>query len=294
MSGRGDKDLFILAHAMDPAPTGPRSSARRLHEKQKTWRPCDELKPGRVSLTGHGPHGGVLPGQVPARSKWRAGLRRAAARTWSCSSRSRIPRRTAPTFSAPAARRWTPGFTVDAGFELAAEICRAVKVPVFLMSYANLLFTRGVRPFLASAAASGVRGVIVPDLPPDYDEGLFQAATEMKLAAVPVLSPSMRDERLKRVSALGAEYLYVTLRTGTTGRFTDVDGPGREFLSRVAERDGRSKILGGFGVSSREQVQAFAPLVYAVVVGSALVRVVAAGGDVRTGVRQKVEELAGR
>ena len=186
------------------------------------------------------------------------------------------------------------GFTVDAGFELAAEICRAVKVPVFLMSYANLLFTRGVRPFLASAAASGVRGVIVPDLPPDYDEGLFQAASEMKLAAVPVLSPSMRDERLKRVSALGAEYLYVTLRTGTTGRFTDVDGPGREFLSRVAERDGRSKILGGFGVSSREQVQAFAPLVHAVVVGSALVRVVASGGDVRTSVRRKVEELAGR
>jgi tryptophan synthase alpha chain len=97
------------------------------------------------------------------------------------------------------------GFTVDAGFQLAAEICRIVKVPVFLMSYANLLFTRGIRPFLASAAASGVRAVIVPDLPPDYDEGLFQAATEMELAAVSVLSPSMRDERLKRVSALGAE-----------------------------------------------------------------------------------------
>jgi tryptophan synthase alpha chain len=185
------------------------------------------------------------------------------------------------------------GFTVDAGFQLAAEICRTVKVPVFLMSYANLLFTRGVRQFLASVAASGVRGVIVPDLRPDYDEGLFQAATEMKLAAVPVLSPSMRDERLKRVSALGAEYLYVTLRTGTTGRFTDVDGPGREFLSRVSETDGRSKILGGFGVSSREQVKAFSPLVHAVVVGSALVRVVAAGGDVKTGVRRKVEELAG-
>jgi len=185
------------------------------------------------------------------------------------------------------------GFRVDAGFELAAEICRSVGVPVFLMSYGNLLVARGMKRFLSDAASCGARGVIVPDLPPDYDEGLFQAASELGLAAVPVLSPSMRDTRLERVTSLGAEFLYVTLRTGTTGSFTQVDGPGRSFLSRVAASNGRAKIFGGFGVSSREQVNAFSPLVHAVVVGSALVRVVAAGGDVRAGVRQKVAELRG-
>jgi len=185
------------------------------------------------------------------------------------------------------------GFRVDDGFELAAEICRAVDVPVFLMSYGNLLFTRGVARFLSDAASCGARGVVVPDLPPDYDEGLFHAAAELRLAAVPVLSPSMRDTRLKRTMSLGAEFLYVTLRTGTTGSFTEVGGPGLAFLSRVAESGGGAKILGGFGVSAREQVKAFSPLVHAVVVGSALVRIVAAGGDVRAGVRAKVKELRG-
>ena len=185
------------------------------------------------------------------------------------------------------------GFHVDAGFELAAEICRTANVPVFLMSYGNLLFTRGISKFLSEAGSSGARGVIVPDLPPDYDEGLFQAAAGMGLAAVPVLSPSMRDARLSRTLSLGAEYLYVTLRTGTTGAFTEVDGPGRSFLSRGAHAGNGAKILGGFGISEPAQVQAFSPLVHAVVVGSALVRVVAAAGDLRAGVRRRLQELRG-
>jgi len=185
------------------------------------------------------------------------------------------------------------GFRVDAGFELAAKICTSVGVPVFLMSYGNMLFTRGVSKFLSDAASCGARGVIVPDLPPDYDEGLFRDAARFGLAAVPVLSPSMRDARLARTLSLGAEFVYVTLRTGTTGAFTEVGGPGRAFLSRVADAGGGAKVLGGFGVSQAAQVKAFSPLVHAVVVGSALVRVVAAGGDVRGGVRKKLEELRG-
>jgi tryptophan synthase alpha chain len=187
------------------------------------------------------------------------------------------------------------GFTVNAGFELASEIRGAVKVPMFIMSYANLLFTRGMKRFLADAKSSGAHGIIVPDLPPDYDEGLFKTAAELGLAAVPVLSPSMRDARLSRVGDLGAEFLYVTLRTGTTGSFTEIDSPGLSFLSRVARLDhGREvRILGGFGVSTRAQVEAFSPHVHAVVVGSALVRVVAQGGDIGRGVKQKVAALRG-
>jgi tryptophan synthase alpha chain len=187
------------------------------------------------------------------------------------------------------------GFTVSAGFELASEIRRVVKAPVFIMSYANLLFTRGMERFLADAKAAGAYGVIVPDLPPGYDEGLFTGAAKIGLAAVPVLSPSMRDARLSRVAQLGAEFLYVTLRTGTTGSFTQIDSPGLSFLSRVAGLDhGRPpKILGGFGVSTRAQVEAFSPHVHAVVVGSALVRVVAEGGDVRQNVKRKVAALVG-
>jgi tryptophan synthase alpha chain len=59
------------------------------------------------------------------------------------------------------------------------------------------------------------------------------------------------------------------------------------------DHGGKAKVLGGFGVSTREQVQAVSPHVHAVVVGSALVRLVAAGGDVASAVREMVRKLSG-
>jgi tryptophan synthase alpha chain len=181
------------------------------------------------------------------------------------------------------------GFTVAGGFRLVSEIAGRTRVPLFIMSYANLLFTRGIERFLTESREAGARGVIVPDLPEGYDEGLFGLARRLGLAAVPVVSPSMKDARLQQVSCLQAEYVYATLRTGTTGSRTEIDQDIVRFLSRIRA----GKVLGGFGISSAEQVRAVAPLVHAVVVGSALVREAARGGDTYGAVRRKVEELRG-
>jgi len=185
------------------------------------------------------------------------------------------------------------GFTVNEGFRLIADLRGFVCVPVFLMSYANLLFARGIDRFLAECRERGVRGVIVPDLPPDYDEGLFGLAESQGLAAVPVVSPSMRDQRLARIESLGPEYVYATLRTGTTGTFTAIDAASLSFLQRIRSLAGdRSvKILGGFGVSTREQVAALGPHAHAVVVGSAFVREMEKGGDPFLAAREKMREL---
>jgi tryptophan synthase alpha chain len=200
-----------------------------------------------------------------------------------------------PDIQAACARALEAGFTVADGFRIVREICAACTVPVFIMSYANLLFAKRIDGFLAEAKNAGAQGVIVPDLPPDYDEGLFKAADELGLSAVPVLSPSMREERLQRVARLGARYLYATLRTGTTGRLTEIDPPSIGFLQRLARRSPEEppRILGGFGIATREQVRAVENKVYAVVVGSALVREAAKGGDVARGVRSRLQVLVG-
>jgi tryptophan synthase alpha chain len=184
-----------------------------------------------------------------------------------------------PDIQAACARALSAGFTVADGFRLVREICSAASVPVFIMSYANLLFTKGIDRFLAETKDAGASGVIVPDLPPDYDEGLFRSAAGLGLSAVPVLSPSMREPRLERVARLGARYLYATLRTGTTGPLTEIDPSNMAFLQRLAALSSGEppRILGGFGIATRQQVIAVEDRVYAVVVGSALVREVARG-----------------
>jgi tryptophan synthase alpha chain len=185
------------------------------------------------------------------------------------------------------------GFTLSEGFRLVAEICSFARQPLFIMSYANPVFTRGVEKFLGACRKAGAAGVIVPDLPPDYDEGLFTLAAGLGLAAMPVMSPTMKEKRLTRIAALEPAYIYATLRTGTTGPSTTLNEEGRAFLARCASLSPGVKVFGGFGISTHEQVLAFAPLVHAVVVGSALVREVARGADPRRAVRSKVEELMG-
>jgi tryptophan synthase alpha chain len=200
-----------------------------------------------------------------------------------------------PDIQAACTAALTAGFTIREGFDLVAEIRREVAVPIFLMSYANLLFTHGLERFLARCASYGSAGVIVPDLPADYDEGLFDTARRVGICAVPVVSPSMKKERLVRIGALKSEYIYATLRTGTTGPTTRIDDAGLSFLRSVQALNPErpAKILGGFGISTGAQVAEVSPYVHAVVVGSALVREVAKPGDRYAAALGKMRELSG-
>jgi tryptophan synthase alpha chain len=201
-----------------------------------------------------------------------------------------------PDIQAACAAALSNGFSIKEGFRLVAEIHEArPAIPIFLMSYANLVFTYGVEMFLERCRQIGAAGVIIPDLPPDYDEGLFETARRLRLCAVPVVSPSMRQERLQRIGSLRPEYIYATLRTGTTGPLTRIDEAGLSFLRRLRALDpGRpAKILGGFGISTAAQVEEVMPHIHAVVIGSALVREVSKGGDPSAAVFAKIRELVG-
>ena len=164
------------------------------------------------------------------------------------------------------------GFAVDDGFRLVDRLASRPDAPqVFVMVYANLAFRPGIEPFLARCRDAGARGVIVPDLPPDYDEGLYAAGRNLSLEVVPVVPVTARAERLRTVvesSRTGS--LYTALRKGVTGGYTRISDDSVRFL-----RDARAlgvSVMAGFGISERAQVDALAPLVDTVIVGSAFIR----------------------
>jgi tryptophan synthase alpha chain len=189
------------------------------------------------------------------------------------------------------------GFRVRDGFALVRETAGHSGVPVFIMSYAGLVYARGVRRFMEEARAVGAAGVIVPDLPVDADEGLYSLGGELGLEAVPVVSPNVSASRLELIGRdAGGSWLYAALRSGTTGAFTEVGGENLAFLERVAGL-GR-KVIAGFGVSRPEQVRLLAPHVHSVVVGSAFIRAIEGGAssapsEVYRCVRACLRELSG-
>ncbi len=143
---------------------------------------------------------------------------------------------------------------------------------IYLMSYGSLVFTPGVKEFCKRASAAGVNGMIIPDLPFDFDEGLTAACRENGMENIPVAAPSMSEERLKKMASAGFNYIYAALRTGITGSDTTIGQDTIDFIKKVAS--GGSKVYGGFGISKGEQAKALAPYVEAVVAGSVFVRTI--------------------
>jgi tryptophan synthase alpha chain len=184
-----------------------------------------------------------------------------------------------PVIQNACARALESGFSVAGGLRLLEAIRRAADVPVFVMTYGNMAYRSGMESFTRRAAAAGACGLIIPDLSPGADEGLYAAGAGAGLEVVPVVVPTMSGARLAAVLAAQPAYVYAALRAGITGTATDVGGDTLGFLRLLSG----PKVLAGFGIQHKRHADILAPHVHAVVVGSVLVaaiqRAIADGGS---------------
>jgi tryptophan synthase alpha chain len=152
----------------------------------------------------------------------------------------------------------------------------ALATPLLLMSYFNPLLAFGLSRLVESAVAAGVSGFIVPDLP--YDEGIeFSALADARgLALVQMVTPVTPPERLAKVAGASQGFVYAVTMTGTTGHNVAAVAGLTAYLERV-RRAASLPVCAGFGIRTREQVEALRGVVDGVVVGSALVEVLERG-----------------
>lgn len=180
-----------------------------------------------------------------------------------------------PVIEAACRKALASGFRVDDAFTLAKRIRQVSSLPVFLMSYAGIVFNRGIRRFVGEAREAGFSGLIVPDLIPGADEGLYREGRIRGMPVVPVLVPGLPRERLEEILAESPEWVYLALRSGITGRLTTLDDNNLGYLDGLRHRG--VKVMAGFGVRSFSQVEILQPHCEAVVVGSYLVEEVFRG-----------------
>jgi tryptophan synthase alpha chain len=153
-----------------------------------------------------------------------------------------------------------------------------LSTPLLLMSYLNPLLAFGYQKLSAAAAAAGVCGFIVPDLPLDESADLKMALDRHGLGLVQMVTPVTPPERLARLCAASQGFVYAVTMTGTTGKNSAVPGDVTQYLDRV-RAVARVPVCAGFGIRSREQVEKLRGHVDGVIVGSALVEVLERGED---------------
>ena len=166
----------------------------------------------------------------------------------------------------------------------------AVKVPVVLMVYANIVLTAGASAFALRAAAAGASGLIVPDLPHDEAAELRAACDAEGLALVPLVAPTTTPERIASIGADARGFVYTVALTGTTGERDRLPEGLAETVERVRAASD-VPVAVGFGISTPEQARSVAEVADGVIVGSRVVRAAGEGGADAVG--SVVAELAG-
>jgi tryptophan synthase alpha chain len=172
------------------------------------------------------------------------------------------------------------GMTINGCLEIACRISDRSEIPLILMGYYNPLLAYGIDRFCQKAVASGVCGLIIPDLPPEEAEPLQQAAQQHGLSLIFLIPPSTPDERITQIAKMAssgyATFIYCVALNGVTGARSTLPSNLRDFIQGVYgyTKDYHLPIAVGFGISTPEHVTELTTYADGVVVGSALVKLI--------------------
>ncbi len=198
-----------------------------------------------------------------------------------------------PTIQGAVVRSLEGGMTPDRFFEFVTEL--DVDAPLVCMTYYNLIYqygsSDGPRSFVERAAAVGLEGFVVPDLPAEEAEPLRAACDEFGLDLVFIVAPTTAGDRLERIMDRVSGYVYVQARLGTTGAKSDVSDRTTESLERLRGHDVPKAV--GFGISAGDHAERIvAAGADGIIVGSALVDIVAGGVENDRSVEAVADDLA--
>jgi len=179
-----------------------------------------------------------------------------------------------PTIQRAAERALNNGTTLKKVLGLVREIRKVSDIPLILMTYYNPVFKMGIESFVKNAVNSGVDGVIIPDLIPDEADDFIKPARRYGLDTIFLLAPTSTADRIARVVRASTGFLYYVSITGTTGSKLSIEKTMKDTLHSIRGITGKPVAV-GFGISTPEEARAVAGLADGVIVGSAIVKLIA-------------------
>lgn len=189
-------------------------------------------------------------------------------------------------------RALSAGVTTDQIFSMVKRIRGNCQVPIAFMTYANPIFTFGTERFLKSCKEAGVDAIIVPDIPYEEKDELLPFCEKYNVTFISMIAPTSK-ERIRTIAGEAKGFLYCVSSMGVTGVRSEISDEAHEMIRQAKEATNIPCVI-GFGVSSPEQATKLATVSDGVIVGSAIVNIVAEYGKACVPyVRDYVHKLKG-
>lgn len=179
-----------------------------------------------------------------------------------------------PTIQFASERALESGTTLRGILDMVARVRQHSNVPIILMGYFNPVFCYGTELFARDASAAGVDGLLLVDLPPEEAEELHPLLKQAGIDLITLLAPTTGAQRSAQLAAAGEGFLYYVSMTGVTGS-KQVDATAIAAAVNELKAQSPVPVAVGFGVSTPADAAAVAGIADAVVVGSALVKLIA-------------------
>ena len=174
-------------------------------------------------------------------------------------------------------RALASGMTTDKVFELVKELRKDYDLPIVFMTYANPVYHYGTEKFFKNASEAGADGIIIPDCPYEERHEFDETAAKYGMDFISMIAPTSED-RIKMIASQAKGFLYVVSSLGVTGVRSEITTDLGVILSLIKESTDTPAAI-GFGISSPEQAKKMSQVADGVIVGSAMVRIVAEYGS---------------
>ncbi|RLD10511.1 MAG: tryptophan synthase subunit alpha [Chlamydiae bacterium] len=170
------------------------------------------------------------------------------------------------------------GVTLADVINLVADLRKETQIPIVFFTYLNPVYQYGYEKFAADAAKAGVDGVLALDVPPEESVSLKKELDGNDVKMIFLITPTSNEERVKKITKQASGFIYYVSRTGVTG-VTDKLSDDLEEQINLIRKYSNIPIAVGFGISKPEHVSRVAKIADGVIVGSAIVKKIADGGD---------------
>ncbi|MFQ5735915.1 MAG: tryptophan synthase subunit alpha [Thermodesulfobacteriota bacterium] len=193
-----------------------------------------------------------------------------------------------PTIQASSERAVAGGTHLPDVLALVRDVRKETGVPIVLFGYYNPIFSFGLKRFAREAARAGVDGVLVVDLPAEEADELKVELDREAIDLIFLLTPTSTEERMRLVSGKASGFIYFVSVTGVTGARAKLSTNIKTYVDRVRKFTGLPVGV-GFGISSAKQAREVCRYSDGVIVGSAIVNIIARN----SGKKPLIRELSG-
>lgn len=173
-------------------------------------------------------------------------------------------------------RALSGGMTTDKAFELAEEVLRETQIPMVFMTYLNVVFKYGYEKFFSRCQQIGMGGVIIPDMPYEEKGEADEVASRYGVDVISLIAPTS-EERIKTIASDAKGFIYVVSSMGVTGVRSEIKTDIESIVGEIKKASSLPTAV-GFGISTPEQAAKIAVYADGIIVGSAIVKIIAEHG----------------